>query len=91
MSKIIFLISKLNECDFNILFKDKNVFVYFQEDEEEIVNFELPIGIDKYQNFIKDFKNSIIDKIDEFENYELKNEGHWDIIYKLKQIEKCLK
>lgn len=56
MNKIIGLISILNENDFNILFKGKTVFVYFQDEDEDLINFELPIGSDKYKDLIRDFK-----------------------------------
>ena len=90
MNKIIGLISILNENDFNILFKGKTVFVYFQDEDEDLINFELPIGSDKYKDLIRDFKNSVVDKIYEIEENELKTENDWDIISNLKKLQKCL-
>lgn len=90
MNKIIGLISILNENDFNILFKGKTVFVYFQDEDEDLINFELPIGSDKYKDLIRDFKNSVVDKIYEIEENEFKTENDWDIISNLKKLQKCL-
>lgn len=90
MNKIIGLISTLNENDFNILFKDKNVFVYFQDEEDDLINFEIPIGSDKYKDFIRNLKDSVIDKIYEIEEIEFKTENDWDMISNLKKLQKCL-
>ena len=90
MNKIIGLISILNENDFNVLFKEKTVFVYFQDEDEDLINFELPIGSDKYKDLLRDFKNSVVDKIYEIEEIELKTENDWDIISNLKKLQKCL-
>ena len=90
MNNIIGLISILNENDFNILFKEKTVFVYFQDEDEDLINFELPIGSDKYKDLIRDFKNSVVDKIYEIEENEFKTENDWDIISNLKKLQKCL-
>lgn len=90
MNNIIGLISTLNENDFNILFKDKNVFVYFQDEDEDLINFELPIGADKYKYLTRDFKNSVVDKIYEMEEIEFKTESDWNMISNLKKLQKCL-
>ena len=90
MNNIIGLISILNENDFNILFKEKTVFVYFQDEDEDLINFELPIGTDKYKYLTRDFKNSVVDKIYEIEEIEFKTENDWDIISNLKKLQKCL-
>ena len=90
MNKIIGLISILNENDFNVLFKEKTVFVYFQDESDDLINFELPIGSDKYKDFIRDLKDSVVDKIYEMEEIEFKTENDWDIISNLKKLQKCL-
>lgn len=89
MNKIIVLISRLNEDDLDLLFSDKNVIIL--KDDIEIFSFELPIGIDKYSDMTRAFRDNIKKRILEVEEENEEFDNPEFLLTNLDKALLCLK